>query len=403
MNKDEIALYLNEHPEFFNDYPELLAKIVAIQNNDVPMEPMGTLSLTERILKRAQDDREQLKTSLEWLVDITQANDRIQEHLYNIERLILTSTDLGQMVQQLREEIAGRFEIPHVVVALVDGEDHFIEKEMHQRYGEGVTGALKFVDQDEASKWFQKEIKPVLRGEVKNDSAFFVSEESQSVVQSEALIPIMVRDQVAGVIVFGSEKPFHFHEGLRTDFLEQMADKLAIAVSNILLIDRLKKQPVIDKQTGLYNRAYLEPVLAREFDLAKRRNKSLSCLKLHIDYFSKLIDTYGEPLAEKILKITGDTLKTNSRTADILIRTDIGEFVILLPEIDSNGAVQAVGRLRQALDKLPLDKVDGMASPGFSFGIASFPDERMVNYKDLLNSAGQALSAELDLKNKQVG
>jgi diguanylate cyclase (GGDEF)-like protein len=335
------------------------------------------------------------------MVDISQANERIQEHLYEIEQLILTSTDLGQMVRQLREEIAGRFEIPHVVVALVDGADHFIENKMHERYGE--PDALKFVGQEEVSRWFQKEIKPVLRGEVKNDSAFFVTEETKSAVQSEALIPIMVQSKVAGVIVFGSEKPFHFHEGLRTDFLEQMADKLSIAVSNIFMIDRLKKQPVIDKQTGLYNRAYLEPVLAREFDLAQRRNKSLSCIKLHIDYFPKLINTYGEPLAEKILKITGDTLKGNSRATDILIRTDVGEFVILLPEIDSNGALQAAGRLRTALTKLPMDKVDGMSSPSFSFGIASFPDDQMANYKDLLQSAGQALSAEIDLKNKQVG
>jgi diguanylate cyclase (GGDEF)-like protein len=403
MNKDEMALYLNEHPEFFNDYPELLAKIHAIQIDDLPVEPSGTLNLTERILKRAQDDREHLKTSLEWLVDITQANERIQEHLYKIEQLLLTSTDLDQMVRQLREEIAGRFEIPHVVVALVDGADHFIESEMHERYGESVNDALKFIGQEAVSQWFQEEIKPILRGQVKNDSAFFISEETKSAVQSEAIIPIMVRDQVAGVIVFGSEKPFHFHEGLRTDFLEQMAEKLSIAVSNIFLIDRLKKQPVIDKQTGLYNRSYLEPVLAREFDMAKRRNKSLFCIKLHIDYFPKLIDTYGEPLAEKILKVTGDTLKANSRRGDILIHTDVGEFVILLPEIDSNGAVQAVERFRSALAKLPLDKVEGMSSPGFSCGIAGFPDDQVTNYKDLLQSAGQALSMELNLKNKQVG
>jgi diguanylate cyclase (GGDEF)-like protein len=402
MNKDEIALYLNDHPEFFNEYPDLLAKIQEINIDDIPLQPQGTLNLTERILKRTKNESEDLKASLEWMVDISQANERIQEHLYQIEQLILTSTDLDQMVRQLSEEITERFEIPHVVVALVDGADHFIESKMHERYGESVTDALKFVAQEEVSQWFQEESKPVLRGEVKNDSAFFVSDETKSAVQSEALIPIIVQSKVAGVIGFGSEKPFHFHEGLRTDFLEQMADKLSIAVSNIFMIDRLKKQPVIDKQTGLYNRAYLEPVLAREFDLAKRRNKSLSCIKLHIDYFPKLINTYGEPLAEKILKITGDTLKGNSRATDILIHMDIGEFVVLLPEIDSNGAVQAAGRLRTALAKLPMDKVDGMSSPGFSVGLASFPDDQMANYKDLLQLAGQAMSAEIDLKDKQV-
>ncbi len=52
MTKDQIAIYLNEHPEFFNDYPELLRKIKSIEETDLPLEPLGTLSIADRILKR---------------------------------------------------------------------------------------------------------------------------------------------------------------------------------------------------------------------------------------------------------------------------------------------------------------------------------------------------------------
>jgi uncharacterized protein YigA (DUF484 family) len=55
MNKDQVAIYLNEHPEFFNEYPELLKKIKDIEEEDLPIEPMSTLSLVDRIIKRVHE------------------------------------------------------------------------------------------------------------------------------------------------------------------------------------------------------------------------------------------------------------------------------------------------------------------------------------------------------------
>ena len=65
MNKDQVAIYLDEHPEFFNEYPALLRKIKEIKEEDLPIEPMGTVSLADRIIKRVHDDKEHLKSKLE--------------------------------------------------------------------------------------------------------------------------------------------------------------------------------------------------------------------------------------------------------------------------------------------------------------------------------------------------
>ena len=53
MNNDQIALYLNDHPEFFNQYPELLARIHSIAPEDMPLRPVKTLNIADRIVKRA--------------------------------------------------------------------------------------------------------------------------------------------------------------------------------------------------------------------------------------------------------------------------------------------------------------------------------------------------------------
>ena len=98
MNKDQVAIYLNEHLEFFNEYPELLRKIKEIEEEDLPIEPMGTLSLADRIIKRVHDDKEHLKTKLEWLFEISRANEKIQTkmiHRIFFALLIIFSLAVG--------------------------------------------------------------------------------------------------------------------------------------------------------------------------------------------------------------------------------------------------------------------------------------------------------------------
>ena len=65
MTKDEIAVYLNDHLEFFNNYPELLGKIKSINNQDIPICKSNTLSMTGRLIKRAKEDKEKFKCK--WL------------------------------------------------------------------------------------------------------------------------------------------------------------------------------------------------------------------------------------------------------------------------------------------------------------------------------------------------
>jgi uncharacterized protein len=242
MNKEQVAIYLNEHPEFFNEYPELLKKIKDIEEEDLPIEPMSTLSLADRIIKRVREDKEHLKSKLEWLFEISRANEKIQDHLYEIERLVLTSTNLDQMVNQLQKEIPDRFGIPNVKVCLIKGSDHFMEDRLRQRYKGNLDETVKFIGKETVDSWLKSGLKPTLRSEIEDSQIFGLEED----VKSEALIPIVAQDVMVGAIAFGSPKPFHFHEGLGTEFLERMAEKIAISINNILLIDKLKDQLVVN-------------------------------------------------------------------------------------------------------------------------------------------------------------
>jgi len=238
MTKDEIAVYLNDHLEFFNNYPELLGKIKSIDNKDIPICKSNTLSMSGRLIKRAKEDKEKLQSKLEWFVEVARANKEINQHLFEIERLILKSTQLDQMVKQLGEEITLRFKIPYALLYLVDGGDHYMEHKLEDRFSKKLEGLLTFTDQITINTWFKGELKPVLTSEIKTGSKVFGKELKN--IQSECIIPIINRGDICGAIALGATKPRHFHNGLQTEYLERMADRLAIAIDNILLIDRLQ-------------------------------------------------------------------------------------------------------------------------------------------------------------------
>ena len=301
MKNDQIALYLNDHPEFFNQYPELLARIQTIALEDLPLKPVKTLNITDRIVKRAQADKEHMKNQLVSFMEISQANDRIQENLFAIDRIIMYSLNFAQMVGQLREEIVKRFKIPGAQIILMDGDEHLMEGCLKKRLGKNGIEGLQFVDAEIANDWFDARPQPILRAEMTEGSEIFQDDTGLN-IRSEALIPILLHGNLIGAIALGSENPKHFHQGLRTDLLERTADKLGIAIENMLLLDLMKSEPVLDSKTGLYNEIYLDPVLRREFGWAQCYGKSLSLIKMHIDSFEELVNTYGKSRIQNVLQ-----------------------------------------------------------------------------------------------------
>ena len=116
-----------------------------------------------------------------------------------------------------------------------------MEDRLRERYNGDLDETVKFISEETASGWLEGHLKPVLRGAIKESEVFL---SSHDLIKSEALIPILAQETLVGGIAFGSPNAFHFHEGLGTEFLERMADKVAISINNILLIDQLKEQLV---------------------------------------------------------------------------------------------------------------------------------------------------------------
>ena len=115
-----------------------------------------------------------------------------------------------------------------------------MEHKLGERFSNRFKGMLNFIDQAKANRWFAGKLKPVLHSEIQTPSDVFDQTWNSKNVRSECIVPIINRGNVCGAIALGATKSRHFHDGLRTEYLERMAERLAIAIDNILLIDRLQ-------------------------------------------------------------------------------------------------------------------------------------------------------------------
>ncbi|MFQ6117940.1 MAG: GGDEF domain-containing protein, partial [Candidatus Bipolaricaulia bacterium] len=130
--------------------------------------------------------------------------------------------------------------------------------------------------------------------------------------------------------------------------LESLAGQMAIALSNIKRKRELRELSLRDPLTGLYNRRHLGEAVARELERGRRYGHSLAFLMIDLDNFREVNNRYGHLKGDEVLCEIAELLVRNVRATDMVFRYGGDEFLILMPETDSE-AQQAIERLKRAV------------------------------------------------------
>lgn len=166
---------------------------------------------------------------------------------------------------------------------------------------------------------------------------------------------------------------------------------------------RLEEMATTDELTGLYNRHFVWRELKAEFARTKRFHLDLSCLMIDLDLFKEVNDRYGHPIGDRILKKLASLLRENSREPDTLARFGGEEFIVILPQTDSKGALAQAERMRAEVARHTFKVED---TPPIrltiSVGIVSYPDERVKKFEDLVKVADDALYQSKNKGRNQV-
>jgi diguanylate cyclase (GGDEF)-like protein len=147
---------------------------------------------------------------------------------------------------------------------------------------------------------------------------------------------------------------------------------------------------LVDDLTGLFNQKYMSMVLESEIHRATRLDKKFSVLFMDIDFFKTVNDTKGHWIGSKLLVELGHILRDCVRRSDYTFRYGGDEFVMVLPDTESAGALIVAERVRRAVEQSEF-LIDGMRiQVTISIGIATYPDHAQ-SHKEIIKMADQAM------------
>jgi diguanylate cyclase (GGDEF)-like protein len=101
----------------------------------------------------------------------------------------------------------------------------------------------------------------------------------------------------------------------------------------------------MDRATGLFTRASVEPMLGKAVARAKRQNVPLSLLAVHLEDFAQVSERYGSATCDQLLREFADRLRKASRGCDFGVRLTNDDFLLFLPECSVSDAKIVSDRL----------------------------------------------------------
>lgn len=113
-----------------------------------------------------------------------------------------------------------------------------------------------------------------------------------------------------------------------------------------------------DALTGLCNRHALEDWWQRELTTITSTSKTLSVVMIDIDDFKQVNDTFGHDIGDEVLKLVAEALNNTIRRSDCIFRYGGEEFIVVLPESDTDGSFQVAERIRSAISNTTLPDYD---------------------------------------------
>jgi diguanylate cyclase (GGDEF)-like protein len=178
----------------------------------------------------------------------------------------------------------------------------------------------------------------------------------------------------------------------------------AVAEMSSSRTQELEEETRRDAMTGVYNRAYLDQVLVREFEHSSRHKWPLSVAFADLDDFKGINDKYGHQAGDRILQATARILRGNTRETDMIARYGGEEFVVVLPATDAATAHGVCERIVAAFQNTGHVIGADHARVTISIGCATHaPDSAFANVAEFIKAADQALyTAKMRGRNRIV-
>ena len=145
-----------------------------------------------------------------------------------------------------------------------------------------------------------------------------------------------------------------------------------------------------DVLTGLLNRRYLEQVLTTEESRGRRYARAFALLFIDVDEFKTVNDKYGHKVGDDVLRAVANEIQRSTRDSDVVCRYGGDEFVVLMPETDTDVPL-AAERIRSSVEESTcVFSVLGRRI-GVSIGFSCWNPKSSMTADDALQEADESM------------
>lgn len=202
MRTEEIAQYLLDNPQFFEEHIETLTQI------NLPHPHGGrTISLGERQLLALREKNKELEKKLQELIEYAKENDALQHKVHEFIVALFAARDLDTLQEMIPRLLRDIFAVPHAVVRLWQVNPPSAE-------------VLAFTD---------KQAQPVCLHQAAHDTTAWFGE-SAAQLHSYAYLPLHAGSESVGLLVLASEDKQRFYPEMGTVFLQRIAEAVSSAL-----------------------------------------------------------------------------------------------------------------------------------------------------------------------------
>jgi len=211
MTPDAVASFLREHPQFFEQYADLLADIY------IPHPHGGrAIPISERQILTLRERCKLLETKLHEVIRFGEENDAIGEKVQRLALALLAAADPPTLVNAVNFNLSEDFAVPHVALRSW-GKD-----------SEPETAGLRFASAG-LREYAAGLTGPYCGSHVPPEFASELFGEAAQQLKSFSMIPLRSSDTV-GVLALASEDAQRFYPEMGTVYLKRIGDMVAMAL-----------------------------------------------------------------------------------------------------------------------------------------------------------------------------
>ncbi len=214
MNASDVAQYLMDHPEFFEEHLELLSNVEV-------KHPRGghAIPLVERQVLNLRDKSRKLEGTLQELVDFGEQNDITSERMHRMTLAMLAATDMLSLLLAIDSHLREDFGLDASAVRVWGGGEGSFVTELDSAstqtkvFGDGLSGPqLSAQPLFETGLWFG--------GKGPELSSF-------------AYVPLRA-EQPFGLMVFASKDATRFTPNMGTLYIQRLGELVSMALRRFL-------------------------------------------------------------------------------------------------------------------------------------------------------------------------